>query len=180
MGSLCITVPDELFAVAESSSFAGTYDLASLEYSSNEFRFEEPLTYSVQISNTGGALYVVGTVEGDAAVDCVRCLEEARYHLCGEVEGYFLISDSGKELTEEEEDEYEVLPEDHIIDLEPLLRAALVLEMPLSPLCDDDCKGLCPQCGANLNKESCSCEPEESFEPKNPFSVLKTIRFDEE
>ena len=75
MGSLCITVPDELFAVAESSSFAGTYDLASLEYSSNEFRFEEPLTYSVQISNTGGALYVGGTVEGDAAVDCVRCLE---------------------------------------------------------------------------------------------------------
>lgn len=66
------------------------------------FALRSPLTYSVQISNTGGALYVGGTVEGDAAVDCVRCLEEARYHLCGEVEGYFLISDSGKELTEEE------------------------------------------------------------------------------
>lgn len=180
MASLRIAIPDELFAVAESSSFEGTYDLASLTHCSNEYRFRSPLSYSVHISNTGGALYVGGRVEGDATVDCVRCLEPASYHVCGEIEGYFLISGSGRELTEEEEDEYEILSEDHVIDLEPLLRAALVLELPFSPLCDDDCKGLCPTCGANLNMESCLCESDESFEPKNPFSVLKTIRFDED
>lgn len=180
MSSLIIAIPDELFAVAESSSFNGTYQLDSITHCSSEYRFNEPLTYSLQISNTGGALYVGGTVEGDALVECARCLEDASYHLQGEVEGYFLISGSERELTEEEEDEYDILPEDHRIDLEPLLRAALVLELPYSPLCSDDCKGICPQCGANLNKETCSCKPDESFEPKNPFEILKTITFDEE
>ncbi len=180
MESLLIAIPDKLFAVAESLSFEGKYNLASLTHCSNEYHFTKPLSYAVQISNTGGALYVGGSVEGVAVVDCVRCLESASYHICGEVEGYFLISAPEQEATEEDMDDYEILPENHVIDLEPLLRAALILEMPLSPLCSDDCKGLCPRCGANLNKEACICQPEESFEPQNPFAVLKTIRFDED
>ena len=180
MDSLVVDIPDKLFAVAESLSFEGAYALPSLSHCSNEYRFAKPLHYCVQISNTGGALYVGGYVEGDATVECVRCLEETTYHLRGEVEGYFLTPGSDRELTEEEEDEYEVLPESHQIDLEPLLRVALMLDMPLSPLCDDNCKGLCPYCGANLNKETCDCKPEEEPESANPFSVLKTIRFDEE
>ena len=180
MESLLITIPDKLFAVAESLSFEGMYTLASLTHCSNEYRFSKPLSYAVQISNTGGALYVGGSVEGDAVVDCARCLESASYHLCGEVEGYFLISASEEEIAEEDVDDYDILPEDHAIDLEPLLRAALILEMPLSPLCSDDCKGLCPRCGANRNKESCTCKADGLFEAENPFSVLKTIRFDED
>ena len=180
MESLLIAIPDKLFVVAEGLSFEGTYNLASLTHCSNEYCFHKPLSYAVQISNTGGALYVGGSVDGDAVVDCVRCLESTCYHLKGEVEGYFLLSASEQEFSTEGEEEYEILPENHVIDLEPLLRAALLLEMPLSPLCSDDCKGLCPQCGINLNKELCTCVADESFEPQNPFSILKTIRFDKD
>ncbi len=140
------------------------------------------LLWDVTVSNTGGALLVTGIVVADATTSCVRCLEPAEYRLEGEVEGYYLIPDSDVELTEEEKEEYELLGEDHIIDLSPLLVAALSLELPHTPLCDDECKGLCAGCGANLNIEECTCEKTEEekddFHP-NPFSVLRNIKFEE-
>ncbi|RKX30915.1 MAG: DUF177 domain-containing protein, partial [Verrucomicrobia bacterium] len=42
------------------------------------------------------------------------------------------------------------------------LREALVLRIPIYPLCREDCRGLCPRCGANLNREQCTCAPEEA------------------
>jgi uncharacterized protein len=49
-----------------------------------------------------------------------------------------------------------ILPEDGHIDLEPLVREYMLLEIPISPLCKPDCKGLCPICGGNLNEEICN------------------------
>jgi uncharacterized protein len=43
------------------------------------------------------------------------------------------------------------------LDLEPLVHDACILELPLAPLCREDCKGLCPECGVNRNSETCSC-----------------------
>jgi len=48
------------------------------------------------------------------------------------------------------------------IDVTPDLREALVLRIPIYPLCREDCRGLCPRCGANLNREQCTCAPEEA------------------
>lgn len=178
--SLVITVPDNLFIPAESVSLDGTYQPGSITQNAGEYRFEAPLDWHITISNTGGALYVGGVVEGDAVTECARCLEDAYYHLTGEVEGYFLLPGSDRELTEEEEDEYETLGEDHVIDLEPLLRAALVLDMPYIPLCKEDCKGICPTCGANLNTETCTCNKDDDVDDMNPFAVLKNYHFDNE
>ena len=176
-----ITIPDELFAPAESLSFSGTFLLPELSLGADTYTFEHPLTWTVYVSNTGGSLLVTGIVSGDALTTCVRCLDPAEYRLEGEIEGYFTIPGSDVELTEEEQEECQPLGEDHTIDLTSLLIAALSLELPQTPLCDDDCKGLCPGCGANLNHEECSCEnkdEEEEFRD-NPFAVLKTIKFDE-
>lgn len=174
----CIEIPEQLFAPAESLSFSGTYDIPSLTQGADTYTFEHPLTWNVQVTNTGGALLVTGLVEGDALTSCVRCLEPASYYVEGEVEGYYLIPGSEVELTEEEREEYEVLGEDHCIDLSVLLTSALALELPFTPLCDDGCKGICAGCGANLNTEPCTCNHEEKddFHP-NPFSVLRNIEF---
>lgn len=180
MDPLIIKVPDELFAAAESLSFSGTYSLSELKQGPDTYAFAHPLSYNVVVTNTGGALLVTGLVEGDAETECVRCLEPAQYNLEGEVEEYFLIPGGEAEISDEERSEYEVLGEDHEIDLAPLLVAALSIEVPYTPLCDDDCKGLCAGCGANLNTETCTCEPVEEVEEKpNPFAVLKNLNFDE-
>lgn len=184
MEPLNIEVPAQLFAPAESLSFSGKYRLDRLEQGVDIYTFSNPLAWEVSISNTGGALLVTGIVSGDAQTSCVRCLEPAEYSLEGEVEGYYLIPDSDVQLTDEEEEEYELLGEDRIIDLSPLLIAALSLELPYTPLCDDSCKGLCAGCGANLNTEECTCDKpanegaEDDFRP-NPFAVLRNLKFDE-
>ena len=179
--SLLINVPDELFAAAESSPFDGEYSLPVLSAGPDEYRFAEPLSWNVLITNTGEALMVAGTVSGSATTSCARCLDEFSLSLNGEVEGYFLLQEDQEPPEDMDEDEYEVLSEDHVIDMEPLLVAALLLEVPLVPLCSEDCKGLCPKCGANLNEGPCDCGEEESEEDDfsdNPFSVLKDYPFD--
>lgn len=78
--------------------------------------------------------------------------------------------DDGVEL---EADQLDVLPYDgEQVDLEPLLREQLVLAVPYAPLCREDCKGLCPQCGIDRNAETCACEA-----PPDPrFAALKGLK----
>ena len=182
MESTRIHVPSELFAPAESSHFEGQVAIPVMKAGPDLYDFEEPLAWQVDISNTGDALLVTGTVEGEAKTACARCLDGFSFDVTGEIEGYYLLG-SDKEAPEDmDDDEFDVLPDDQVIDLEPLIKAALMLEFPLVPLCDDDCKGLCPNCGANLNEGPCSCDPveeEDDGTPPNPFSVLKDFPFDE-
>ena len=134
------------------------------------------------VTNTGDALLVTGTVEGEAKTSCARCVDEFSFPVTGEVEGYFLIGADREAPEDMDDDEFDVLPDDNVIDLEPLLRAALLLEFPLVPLCDEECKGLCPTCGANLNDGPCGCAPAEDAgddAPPNPFAVLKDFPFEQ-
>lgn len=175
-----ICIPEELFACAESSCFAGTYDLATLEAGPDEYRFEKPLAWSVTITNTGDALLVDGVVSGVAKTDCARCLDEYQAEYTGEVQGYFLLSEENAAPEDMDDDEFDVLPASKEIDMKPLLEAGILLELPLIPLCKEDCKGLCSTCGENLNQRKCSCDSEDTdFEQaKNPFSALKDYSFE--
>lgn len=178
-----ISVPPELFAPAESSHFEGQITLSSLEVGPDSYTFASPLSWSADITNTGEALLVTGTVQGEASTSCARCLDEFTFPVCGEIEGYFLLDRDQEAPDDMDDDEFDVLPENHVIDLEPLIIAALLLEFPLVPLCDEDCKGLCPTCGENLNEGPCGCAPAEKGDddvPPNPFAVLKDFPFDKQ
>lgn len=187
MVSTRIQIPNELFAPAESSHFEGEYHIERLEVGPDEYVFEAPLTWQVDVTNTGEAFLVMGSVEGEAVTLCGRCLEEVRVPLQGEVDGYYLIDPASAENVEDlEGDEFDVLGEDDTIDIEIPLRAAILLEIPRVPLCDEDCEGLCLECGANLNDGPCDCAPadegsagEDGINPNNPFAVLKSLKPDD-
>lgn len=177
-----IQVPNELFAPAESSHFEGQVDIPVMKAGPDLYDFEGPLAWQVDISNTGDALLVTGTVEGEAKTACARCLDEFTFEVTGEIEGYYLLDEEKAAPEDMDDDEFDVLPADRVIDLEPLIKAALMLEFPLVPLCDEECKGLCATCGANLNDGPCDCAPAEEEDdgtPPNPFSALKDFPFDE-
>ncbi|MBQ9041224.1 MAG: DUF177 domain-containing protein [Eggerthellaceae bacterium] len=186
MSETTIKIPAELFALAESSHFEGAYDLPELAIGPDDYVFAGPLAWQVDITNTGSALLVEGSIAGEGTCACSRCLEDVSHDFQGTVEGYFLIGDAGNAFDEDEEeigeDEFEVLPDDHMLDLAPLLQAALVIDAPDMPLCREDCAGLCPQCGANLNEGDCGCgeDPElAAFEQEaNPFSALANFKFE--
>jgi uncharacterized protein len=98
-----------------------------------------------------GGVVVTGTVSATWEGACRRCLETATGRLVTEVRE---ICSDDPEL----DVEYTVTAD--WLDLEPVVHDACILELPLAPLCKDDCLGLCPRCGANRNRETCSCTDE--------------------
>lgn len=178
-----IALPQELFALAESSSFSGAYTLDTLEIGPDTYTITTPVTWSVTVTNTGGAFLMSGSAHAHAVCACARCAEDAHYELESEIEEYILIHPD-PELEEDDEIDYLVLPEDHEIDMAPIVECALILDLPLVPLCRDDCKGVCPDCGQNLNEGTCDCaqkraEVNAEFEAhKNPFSALSDLKLD--
>lgn len=178
-----IQVPAELFATAESSSFSGSFAPESLSAGPDEYVFAQPLAWNVVLTNTGGALLVSGIVTGTGTTACARCLDSLDVAISGEVEGYFLLDAEEAEEEEAAEEDFGVLGPDNTIDLVPLLEAAILVDLPLQPLCRENCAGICPDCGANLNESSCDCasareaERAEFEAAKNPFSVLKDLDF---
>ena len=117
----------------------------------------------------GAHVFAVGTFKGHLHVACSRCVNEAKLEIDDKVRVTFLpkheipdqeepasADDEGAEVNE---DDLDVFPyEDDYVDLEPLFREEFVLAIPYAPLCREDCKGLCPQCGTDLNSGTCSCE----------------------
>ena len=95
-----------------------------------------------------GGVAVTGTVRAPWAGSCRRCLAPATGELALPVREHFTEGGDGEET-------YPLA--DGEVDLEPLVRDAVLLELPQAPLCRPDCLGLCPTCGANRNEEPCSC-----------------------
>ena len=97
----------------------------------------------------GEAILATGTVSSRWEGACRRCLGSASGRLEVEV----------RELFEAASDEEETYPlAGDRVDLEPLVRDAVLLELPQAPLCMEECKGLCPTCGTNRNEGACTCD----------------------
>jgi uncharacterized protein len=108
-------------------------------------------------SRTPQGIFIQGEFKGQAPVECVRCLtgfDQPLHTAFDELYAFDQrsVTDSGL-----------LLPEDGNIDLEPLVREYLLIEMPISPICKSNCKGLCPVCGLNLNET-----PHEHLEEETP------------
>lgn len=91
---------------------------------------------------------VTGSVSAPIEGECSRCLESFADDLELEITELFAYPDSATEQTTEEDEIYRIV--DDMIDIEPVLTDAVGLELPLQPLCEPDCAGLCPQCGVRM------------------------------
>jgi uncharacterized protein len=91
---------------------------------------------------------VTGSASVDLAGECSRCLEPIEDHLDVDLQELYVYD--VPETTGDDEDDDVSRLEDDLLDLEPLLRDAVVLALPFQPLCRDDCPGLCVECGARL------------------------------
>jgi uncharacterized protein len=120
----------------------------------------------VDIGRTPQGLVVTGTFSGVTDLECARCLKTFEQRLNWEMTELYAfteksVSESGL-----------LVPEDAQIELEPIIRDYALLEIPISPICQPDCKGLCPVCGQDLNIRDCGHGPPED---ESPFSQLKTL-----
>lgn len=106
-----------------------------------------PVRLDLKLESVVEGVLVTGTAVVDVAGECGRCLEKIEDELVIDI--LELYVHPGSDFDEEEASRME----GELIDLEPLVRDEVVLEMPLQPLCREDCEGLCPTCGANLNDD---------------------------
>ncbi len=178
-----LSLPDQLSELDDGAEYSGSFDIPTMTVGPDTWRFQAPLSWDVTVTHPeNDMLLFTGTIEGRAETDCSRCLEPFELDLDGEIEGYVFRVDPGDNLPEGvEEGEYLVLDDRRGVDIAPFLTAALTLAVPLVPLHDDDCAGLCPNCGANLNEGPCDCsiEPDPDFEvAANPFAALKNYHFE--
>jgi uncharacterized protein len=106
-----------------------------------------PVELDLRLESVVEGVLVTGTATVEVRGECVRCLVEVSTELEVDIQELFVYPGS-----EAEEDEVSRLEGD-LIDLEPLLRDGVVLDLPFQPLCREDCEGLCVECGANLNTD---------------------------
>jgi uncharacterized protein len=109
-----------------------------------------PVVLELRLESVLEGVLVSGTAAATVEGECGRCLEPVADEIEVDLRELYTYPERAAEAgLDPEDDELGELIDDHV-DLEPVLRDALVLSLPLSPLCDDDCAGLCVDCGARL------------------------------
>jgi uncharacterized protein len=108
-----------------------------------------PVRLDLRLEAVMEGVLVTGTAEADLEGECARCLDLIEDTVRVDLQELFVYDDGGD--TADADDELDVSRlEGDLLDLEPVLRDAVVLALPFQPLCQDDCPGLCAECGARL------------------------------
>jgi uncharacterized protein len=143
--------------------FDRTFNPVDVSMADDAYRIVAPVELGFDIHKDKDKFRLVGRVKTTLELPCSRCLEpyslpvdqefDLRYHPHSEA--------SAEAETEVEDEDLETsFYRDEQIDLNDLLREQFYLALPMKPLCREDCKGLCPQCGTNLNTDTCDCSTE--------------------
>jgi uncharacterized protein len=113
----------------------------------------EYLRGPIRLSRTTEGILVQGELHAGVEEECYRCLDAVTTDVTIAIEELFVYpSRPGAELS---------VGDDAILDLAPLLRSEVLISTARGVLCRDDCKGLCPTCGKNRNRETCDCEADD-------------------
>ena len=145
-----------------------------------DLRCTEPITGSVDFTNTGRMIVARGSLSTTVELECSRCLERLTMSVDVKIDEQLpisslqaLIAGHEEELPEEE---MEPLFENNVFDLSEFIRQMVLVQVPIKPLCSEACLGLCPTCGRNLNDGPCDCPVNVEA---SPFAALADILKDE-
>jgi uncharacterized protein len=139
---------------------------------SREIGFEHPdriwvedivinhLDGSLRLTRTPQGILIRGKLQAQTPVECVRCLKPFEQTFEVEISELFVL-----DMASSTDPNPYVINEGGIIDLTPIIREEGILAVPMQVLCAPDCKGLCAECGADLNQGPCGCE-EDPIDPR--------------
>lgn len=130
-----------------------------------------PVELDLRLEAVMEGVLITGSAAATLEGECVRCLEPIRDEFEVRFQELFVYDDIRDSAEAEEDDEVSML-EDDLVDLEPLLRDAVVLALPFQPLCQDDCPGLCSECGVRLLEQPDHVH-EEAIDPR--WKALTTL-----
>lgn len=177
---------DRLAQAGDTLCHAVHLDEISYELGDHQFTMPKGIDLDLVLTHSGEGILLTGMLHTQVHGVCDRCLEAASFSLDVEVDGYYLFQEPEEPRIPEDDDgsfDYFLVTSDKCIDLSEAVQTALVMETPFVVLCQPDCKGLCAQCGANLNEGLCEHHRVQENEPhmgkNNPFSVLKNLNLED-
>lgn len=141
------------FLLHESIGYHRTFDFDHPNVQVSDDLDVADLLGSIRMTRTAQGLYANGHLAAVAGAECVRCLSPYGQALALDLDDLFVFPPA--KATES----LLSIPETGLLDLNPLVREYFLLAFPLQPLCRPDCRGLCPECGANLNETACGHAP---------------------
>jgi DUF177 domain-containing protein len=194
MGVLTPLVSD---ITTEGLSLVGDATAEEMGLSDTDAKLRGPVSVSLDLAKADEMIAVTGVLEGTAVRQCVRCLKEYDDALAFSVHAAFaregkeskvgarqpktgdphrgrpgaLKTETDVEPEDEGDDRY-FYQGDHI-ELAPMLREHIILASPMQPLCRENCAGLCPRCGKDLNEGPCQCPAEA---PPTAIRVIRTTK----
>ena len=142
------------------------------------FTLEGPVKVDcLLVKEDDSVLVALQHLETTVGIECETCLEHytTDVSLQKPVERTFFLSLPEEYAKEELNDVFLVDVHHHTIDLTDMLYQEIVLSIPMKRACSEQCKGLCTRCGANRNKNACSCPPEEDTIQHTPLAGLKDL-----
>ena len=166
----------DLTRVRRDQHFDRTFPPSEVSQEHEAYRLVEPVHLVFDITKDKDRFRMVGRSSTELELSCSRCLEPFRMPVDVEFDQRYLPQSeaAGESETEVEEDDLETsYYRDEQIDLDELLREQFYLALPMKPLCMDGCKGLCAQCGTNLNTGTCTCEMAWEDPRLAPLKTLK-------
>ncbi len=169
---------DDITAEARRISFPQSEEEVNRRLSQgsvHEYRVGGPIAVSLSYYRAGMELFFEGELSAPMVASCARCAEE--FSAPSERPFRFVLApraagDDGDGRLRSEELEFSLYEGDEI-DLAPLITEQLLLALPSRALCREDCQGLCPRCGTNLNLRRCGCESK-ALDPR--LAVLRTLK----
>ncbi|MDO7905878.1 DUF177 domain-containing protein [Paenibacillus sp. JX-17] len=130
-------------------------DVSALVNNRKDITAISPLVADLSaISHTEGVIDVQGSLKAELDMLCSRCLKPMHEHLNIEFQEQFKQSAN----SDEDQEDDAILVEGESFDLAPYCEESFLMHVPFVPLCDEDCKGLCPTCGHDLNEGDCGCD----------------------
>jgi uncharacterized protein len=163
-------IPDEGIRLRGATAL----DLSGYEQA-EELRIPRPVSYDLYVTRMGSTVTVEGRLEATVEAVCSRCAQRFEIPVDREFDAVFVTADVGEADKAVELDEKDLdldYYQGGAVDGLRLLAEQIFLELPMKVLCAEDCKGLCPRCGANWNHTTCDCEPE--VDPR--WASLKGLR----
>lgn len=138
------------------------YPAADLSAETDDFRIASDVRFTGLLRKLDETRFrLTGTVRAMLELNCSRCLESFPLPVAADVDLTYVPQPAGvpvaADVELQDEDLSTAYYHDHLLDLGEMLREQFHLALPMRPLCQEACKGLCPQCGTNLNRETCGC-----------------------
>ena len=118
--------------------------MGEFDFGPDHYKTVGTMQWNAFVSNVGGALLVTGSITGVVATEMLSLPRRSRIDVNGELEAYLIIPGESEAPEDMDEDEFDYLPESNQLDFEPILRAAVLVDLPYVPLCAEDCNGFVP------------------------------------